>query len=53
MGMKQTLHWHCWVSEPPSQPVSLLIRTQTLQYHTSLGVGRGKEQQPDDHPALP
>lgn len=46
MGMKQTLHWHYWVLEPPHQPESLLIHTQTLQYHMSLGVGRGKEQQP-------
>ena len=51
MGMKQTLHWHYWVLDPPHQPESLLIRTQTLQYHMSLGAGRGKEQQPDVHPA--
>lgn len=51
MGMKQMLHWHYWVLEPPHQPESLLIHTQTLQYHMSLGVGRGKEQQPNVHPA--
>lgn len=43
---KRTLCQHCWVLEPSHQPPSLLIRTQTLQDHPSLGVGR---ERPDVH----